>query len=133
MGINEVDEAILFALDENPFPSMRQLSRRTTYLQRPSTIVSRNHSGSQRVIFAGVDLSRQLLWMLEVQHDRGWHDIVTLDESWFYLITDHEFISLLHGKKFLNASDTPFNRKVHADNSLESTRVLFDCRSCQGS
>jgi hypothetical protein len=28
--------------------------------------------------------------MLEVQRDRAWHDIVTLDESWFYLSTDYE-------------------------------------------
>jgi histone-lysine N-methyltransferase SETMAR len=30
--------------------------------------------------------------MLEVQRDQAWHDIVTLDESWFYLSTDHELI-----------------------------------------
>jgi hypothetical protein len=32
--------------------------------------------------------------MLEVQRDRAWHDIVTLDESWFYLSTDYEFVWL---------------------------------------
>jgi hypothetical protein len=32
--------------------------------------------------------------MLEARHDRAWHDVVTLDESWFYLSPDHEFISL---------------------------------------
>jgi hypothetical protein len=41
-----------------------------------------------------VNLSRQLLRMLEVQGDRVWHDIVTLDESWFYLSTDYEFVWL---------------------------------------
>jgi histone-lysine N-methyltransferase SETMAR len=30
--------------------------------------------------------------MLERQERRSWHDIVTLDESWFYLHTDHELI-----------------------------------------
>jgi hypothetical protein len=30
--------------------------------------------------------------MLEHQERRSWHDIVTLDESWFYLHTDHELI-----------------------------------------
>jgi hypothetical protein len=28
--------------------------------------------------------------ILERQERRSWHDIVTLDESWFYLHTDHE-------------------------------------------
>jgi predicted cupin superfamily sugar epimerase len=32
--------------------------------------------------------------MLERQKQRSWHDIVTLDESWFYLNTDHELIWL---------------------------------------
>jgi hypothetical protein len=41
-----------------------------------------------------VNLSRRLLRMLEVQHDRVWQDIVTLDECWFYLSTDYEFVWL---------------------------------------
>jgi hypothetical protein len=28
--------------------------------------------------------------MLERQEQRSWHDIVILDESWFYLNTEHE-------------------------------------------
>jgi hypothetical protein len=28
------------------------------------------------------------------QQGRWWHDIITLDESWFYLNTDHELIWL---------------------------------------
>jgi hypothetical protein len=42
----------------------------------------------------GVNMSRQLLRMriLEVQRNRAWHDIVILDESWFYLSTDYEFV-----------------------------------------
>jgi histone-lysine N-methyltransferase SETMAR len=34
-----------------------------------------------------------------MQEVRSWHDIVTLDESWFYLSTDHEMIWLQFGKK----------------------------------
>jgi hypothetical protein len=30
--------------------------------------------------------------MLEVQRDQTWQDIVTLDESWFYLSADYEFV-----------------------------------------
>jgi transposase len=32
--------------------------------------------------------------MLERQEQRSWHDIVTLDESWFYINTEHELIWL---------------------------------------
>jgi hypothetical protein len=32
--------------------------------------------------------------MLQAQQTRSWHDIVTLDESWFDLSTDHERIWL---------------------------------------
>jgi hypothetical protein len=32
--------------------------------------------------------------IVEVQRDRAWHDVVTLDESWFYLSTDYQFIWL---------------------------------------
>jgi hypothetical protein len=49
-----------------------------------------------------VTLSQELLPMLEWQKQQSWHDIVTLDESWFYLNlnlnlnlnTDHELIWL---------------------------------------
>jgi hypothetical protein len=41
-----------------------------------------------------VNLPRRLLRMLEVQRDRACYDIVTLDESWFHLSTDYEFVWL---------------------------------------
>jgi hypothetical protein len=37
--------------------------------------------------------------ILRGQNSRDWHDIVTLDKSWFYYIAYHEFIFLLHGGK----------------------------------
>jgi hypothetical protein len=46
--------------------------------------------------------------MLEVQRDRIWYDIVTLDESWFYLSRDYEFIRLPRDEKFPKESDTQF-------------------------
>jgi hypothetical protein len=46
-----------------------------------------------------VNLSRRLLRLLEVQHDRGRDRIVTLDESWFYLSTDCEFVWLSRDEK----------------------------------
>jgi hypothetical protein len=37
--------------------------------------------------------------MLELQRDRAWHNIVTLDESWFYLSTDYELVWLPRDEK----------------------------------
>jgi predicted cupin superfamily sugar epimerase len=41
-----------------------------------------------------VQCSQSLLTILREKQARAWHDIVTLDESWFYYITDHEPIWL---------------------------------------
>jgi hypothetical protein len=49
--------------------------------------------------------------MLEVERDRAWHDVVTLDESWFYLSTDYEFVWPPRDEKFPKENDTQFNRK----------------------
>jgi hypothetical protein len=46
-----------------------------------------------------VQCPKSLLTILPEQQTRVWHDIVTLDESWFSYITDHELIWLPpHGK-----------------------------------
>jgi predicted cupin superfamily sugar epimerase len=46
-----------------------------------------------------VPCSKFLLTILREQQTRAWHDIVTLDELWFYYVTDHELIWLPpHGK-----------------------------------
>jgi histone-lysine N-methyltransferase SETMAR len=37
--------------------------------------------------------------MFEIQRVRCWHNVVTLDESWFYLSTDHEMIWLHSDEK----------------------------------
>jgi hypothetical protein len=39
-------------------------------------------------------LPQELLSVVERQEERSWHDIVTVDESWFYLNTDDELIWL---------------------------------------
>jgi hypothetical protein len=101
------DTAILLALDEQPFVSVRQLARLT---HLPRTTVHRRLTeslefrvrhlrwmphillDSQKV--ARVTLSRELLRVLNQQRVRSWHDIVTLDESWLYLNMYHEFIWL---------------------------------------
>jgi hypothetical protein len=107
--LDDSDQAILAALEDSPFVSVRQLSRLT---HLPSTPVYRRLTQSPgfmarhlRCMPQGlsdaqkgesVNLSRRLLQMriLEVHRDRAWHDIVTLDESWFHLSTDHGFVWL---------------------------------------
>jgi hypothetical protein len=92
--------------------SVRQLSGLTHF---PSTIVYRRltlslgfvarhlrlvpHVLSDARKGERVNLSRRLLRMLEVQRDRAWHDIITLDESWFYMSTDYEFVWLPRHEK----------------------------------
>jgi histone-lysine N-methyltransferase SETMAR len=39
--------------------------------------------------------------MLQHQKDRAWHDIVTLNESWFYFTTNHKRIWLPEGTEAL--------------------------------
>jgi hypothetical protein len=105
--LDDSDQAILATLEDSPFASVRQLPR-VTHL--PSTTVY--HRLTQSLGFTArhlrwvphalsdtqkdhrVNLSRRLLRMLEVQRDRTRHDILTLDEPWFYLSTDYEFVWL---------------------------------------
>jgi hypothetical protein len=106
--IDESDEAILRALEELPFSSVRKLSC-TAHL--PKTTLHRTFS--KKLGFTArhlrsvphivsddqkaklVQCSKSLLTKLLAQQTRDWHDSVTLDEAWFYYITDHEFIWLL--------------------------------------
>jgi hypothetical protein len=37
--------------------------------------------------------------MLESEKRRAWHDIITLDESWFYFRPDHELIWFQPGEE----------------------------------
>jgi hypothetical protein len=94
--LDNSDQGILAALKDSPFAWVRQFSRLT---HLPSTTVYRGltqspgfmsrhhrwvpHALSDTQKGKKVNLSRQLLRMLEVQRDRAWHDIVTLKESWF--------------------------------------------------
>jgi hypothetical protein len=129
--LNDSDHAILTALEDGPFASVRQLSGLT---HLPSTNVYRRLTQSlgfvarhlRRVPYAlsdaqkgeRVNLSRRLLRMLGVQRDRAWHNIVTLDESWFYLSTDYEFAWLPRDEKFPKENDIKFNRKNSCSRSF---------------
>jgi hypothetical protein len=37
-----------------------------------------------------IQLAIEPLQVLSVQSKRQWHDIVTLDESWIYLFSEHQ-------------------------------------------
>jgi hypothetical protein len=94
--LDDSDQIILAALEDSLFASVRQLSRLT---HLPLTIVYRSLTQSLGFVARHlrwvphalpdaqkgerVNLSRRLLRMrmLEVQRDRAWHDIVTLEKS----------------------------------------------------
>jgi hypothetical protein len=40
----------------------------------------------------------ELLRVLSVQSTRQWHDIVTLDESWIYLFSEHDLMRTAPGE-----------------------------------
>jgi hypothetical protein len=93
---DDSNDAILLALVEQPFTSVRQLARLT---HRPRSTVHRRltqslsfrvrhlrwvpHILSASQQLARVTHSRDLLRVLQRQQSRSWHDIITLDESWF--------------------------------------------------
>jgi hypothetical protein len=102
-----VDEAILTALVEFPFPfsSVRELSRRiclpTSTMHRHVTQslrftvqhlrwVRRFLTAEQRQI--PVQTTIELLQVLSVKSRRHWHDIITLDESWIHLFSEHDLM-----------------------------------------
>jgi histone-lysine N-methyltransferase SETMAR len=55
------------------------------------------------------------LRVLQPQQSRSWHYIVTFDESWFYLRTDHEFI-------WLQADEEVPERERH---TIQSEKVML--------
>jgi hypothetical protein len=106
-----LDEAILKALADGPFSSLRELAQHTCISR---TTVHRHltcslgftapdlrwvpHRLSPRQKAKRVAPSRELLSMLHQEETRDWHNIITLDESWFYLCRDHELIWLAPGE-----------------------------------
>jgi hypothetical protein len=110
--LDDSDQTILAVLEDSLFASVRLLSRLTHLF---STTVSRGLTQSPGVVAhhlrwephalsdaqkgETVNLSRRLLRMLEVQRDRAWHGSITLNESWFYLSTDYEFVWLPRDEK----------------------------------
>jgi histone-lysine N-methyltransferase SETMAR len=102
-----IENAIVQALGQQPFALIREIAKLT--LIPPTTVYRRltqflgfvvkhlhwvPHSingahKDQRAIMA-----KHLLYMLRSIKHQGWKFIVSIDESWFYLSTDHEQIWL---------------------------------------
>jgi hypothetical protein len=114
-----VDNAILEALDQIPFASMRELAKTTCI---PCTTVSRRlteslgfvvkhlhwvpHSLTDAQRQNRIDRSKELLRLLEFAQANDWESLMTLDESWFYLCTSHEIV-------WLQAGQQPADRVKH--------------------
>jgi hypothetical protein len=114
-----IDEAILNALDKPPFSSVRELAQLTCI---PRSTVHRHltqslgfvvkhlrwipHNLTATPQVQRVTLANELLLELCLIKDRGWKFSITLDESWFYLVTDHEQI-------WLRPEETPPERAKH--------------------
>jgi hypothetical protein len=110
-GSGHVDQAILTALDDYPFLSVRELSR---MICLPRSTVHRHLTQSLRFTIRHlrwvphfltieqkalrVQMAGELLGILSIQSRRQWHDIVTLDESWFYWCSDHDLMWLRPGE-----------------------------------
>jgi hypothetical protein len=101
--VDEIVETILSALEVQPFGSVCDIARlahlaRSTvdwhlirslgFLVRDLGEIPRGLAEEQKRI--RVSNSEQLLAILQDQQDSFWLDLVTLDESWFSLRTDHE-------------------------------------------
>jgi hypothetical protein len=102
-----VDKAILTALAGFPFPfsSVRKVSRticlpRSTvhwHLTQSLRFTVGNLRWVRHFLTAEqkqirVQMSIELLQVLSVQSTRQWHDIITLDESWIYLFSEHDLM-----------------------------------------
>jgi hypothetical protein len=106
-----VDEAILTALAEFPFrfSSVRELPRmiclprstvhwhwhRHRQLAQSFRVTVRHlrwvpHFLTVEQKQIRVQMAIKLLQVLSVQSTRQWHDIVTLDESWIYVLSEHD-------------------------------------------
>jgi hypothetical protein len=122
-----IDNGILQALDETAFASVRKLAKSmcisgTTVWQRLTRSlgfavkhlhwVLHRFTDAQRqiridqLINQSINQSNELLRLLESVWDNGWKNIMTLNESWFYLWTSHEIV-------WVQAGQPPSERVKH--------------------
>jgi hypothetical protein len=101
--VDEIDEAILSVLEIQPFDSVRDIARLTRladstvhwHLTRSLRFLVRHlhwipHGLTKQQKRIRVSNSEQLLAILQEEQRSSWRDLVMLDESEFYLHTDHE-------------------------------------------
>jgi hypothetical protein len=111
-------------LEELPFFSVRRFARA---VHLPATAVERRLY--EKLGFAAhhlrwvpyrlpddrkmtrVQWSWSILAILRTEQARDWHDIVTLDELWFYYMTDEELVWLPRVKKFQIGNTSRFSQK----------------------
>jgi hypothetical protein len=58
-----------------------------------------------------VNIAGELLRVLSGKIARQWHDMGTLDESWFSLRSKHDLTWTASGEIVPTENDTPFNRQ----------------------
>jgi hypothetical protein len=110
VALNSFDQAILTALADYPLFSVRELSRRiylSVYTVHRHLTQSLNftirylrwvpHFLTPEQKELRVHMAGELLRILAVHSTRQWHNIVTLDESWFDWNSDHDFMWLPTG------------------------------------
>jgi hypothetical protein len=132
--LDDLDQVNFAAFGDGPFASL-QLSRltrlpsMTVYFRLTQSlgfVACRRRWGPHALSDAQkgetVNPSRRLLRMLEVQRDGAWHDIVTLDESRFYLSTDYEFV-------WIPPEEKAPERERHIIQSKNSCSRLFGIRA----
>jgi hypothetical protein len=97
---DSVEAAILNALTDNLFSSVGELSRltclsrstvhrRLTELLVPFAIFTGSPISPQTI---KINLSRELVRVLQRQQTHGWHEALNLDESWLYFSADQDRI-----------------------------------------
>jgi hypothetical protein len=109
---DEIDEAILSALEVQPFGSVRNIARFTRlarstvdwYLTHSLGFLVRHlrwipHILTEEQKRIRVSNSEQLFAILQEQQGSFWRDLSTLSESWFDRQTDHERIWLAPGER----------------------------------
>jgi hypothetical protein len=70
--------------------------------------------------------------MLEIQQIRCWHNIVTIDESWFHLLMGDEMIWLQSDEKVAEKErHTLQSTKIDAHDRLDSQRLSLNQSSSQ--
>jgi hypothetical protein len=65
----------------------------------------------------------ELLQVLSVKSTRQWHDIVTLDESWIYLFSEHDLMWTAPGQIVVDRERHSSITEVYADGRVESDQV----------